>query len=224
LPPKFSISDESFSGVSVITTTWNEAENIAKLITAVREVLKDYPHEIIVVDDSSKDGTLNAAKPLADIAVEKKREGQTQGLLFGMKIAKYPIIVTIDSDLENDPKFIPQMLEQIRKYDLVIACRDVIPRFSEKIASKTLGKLVGAKDAFSNYRAYRKTNIGLFELSLGETFGAEILIIAKKNKLRIGQIAYLAPPRRKNPRIGGSVKANFRILWALTKTLVSYTF
>jgi dolichol-phosphate mannosyltransferase len=220
----FSGFNEGLTGVSVVTTTWNEKENIAKLILAVRDILSNYPHEIIVVDDSSEDRTVDAAKPLADIVVQKKREGQTKGLLFGMKIAKYPIIVTIDSDLENDPKFIPQLLEQIKKFDLVIACRDVIPRFSEKIASKTLGRLIGAKDSFSNYRAYRKETVGLFELSLGETFGAEVLIIAKKNKLRIGQFTYPAPPRRRNPRIGGSIKANLRILWALTKTLTLYVF
>ena len=49
-------------GVSVVTTTWNERENIEELIRRVRSALKDIPHEVIVVDDSSTDGTFEAAK------------------------------------------------------------------------------------------------------------------------------------------------------------------
>ena len=66
-------------------------------------MLQQIPHEIIVVDDDSPDGTIQAANRLADIAITKKREGQSKGLLYGMRLAKYPVIVTIDADLENDP-------------------------------------------------------------------------------------------------------------------------
>ena len=56
----------------------------------------------------------------------------------------------------------------------------------------------------------------------GETFGAEFLVIAKKKGLAIGEIKYHPPPRRKNPRIGGTVKANLRIMWALLKSFILY--
>jgi len=71
-------------GVSAVTTTWNERENIKNLILSVRAVLKGFPHEIIVVDDNSSDGTIQVAKRLADVAVTKRREGQSKGLLYGM--------------------------------------------------------------------------------------------------------------------------------------------
>jgi len=58
----------------------------------------------------------------------------------------------------------------------------------------------------------------------GETFGAEFLVIAKKNKLKIGEVLYEAPPRRVDPRIGGTFRANLRILWALFKCLVLFWF
>jgi dolichol-phosphate mannosyltransferase len=63
------------TGVSVVTTTWNERENIKNLILSVRTALKGVPHEIIVVDDDSSDGTIQIAKRYADVAVTKKREG-----------------------------------------------------------------------------------------------------------------------------------------------------
>ena len=101
-----SVDGEMVQGISVVTTTWNEAENIKELILRIRSTLKDIPHEVIVVDDNSTDGTLSIAKQFADVAVGKVREGQTKGLLYGMKYAKFPVIVTIDSDLENNPELI----------------------------------------------------------------------------------------------------------------------
>ena len=62
-------------GISVVTTTWNEVENIEELIRRVRSTLHDVLHEIIVVDDSSSDGTLKVAERFADVAVGKIREG-----------------------------------------------------------------------------------------------------------------------------------------------------
>ena len=210
------------TGVSVVTTTWNEKNNIEKLIPAIRGALQFTPHEIIVVDDNSLDGTIHVAKRLADVAISKTREGQTKGLLYGMRLAKYPVIITIDADLENDPMLIPELVRQASNFDVVVASRTQIPRWSEKLASKTLGKLFNVTDSFSNYRAYKKEVISKFILEGGETFGAEFLVIAEKNHLRIGEIKYEPPPRRKNPRIRGTFKANARIFWALVKSLAIF--
>ena len=209
-------------GVSIVTTTWNERENVGKLISVIRNVLQQIPHEIIVVDDNSSDGTIQTAQRLADMAVTKRREGQSKGLLYGMRLAKYPTIITIDADLENNPEHIPELIQQIERFDIVVASRTKLPRISEKIASKTLGKLVGVTDTLSNFRAFRKDAVSEFNLRGGETFGAELLVIAKKKGLSIGEIKYDPPPRRRTPRIGGTIKANLRILWALLKSLTIY--
>ena len=210
------------NGVSIVTTTWNERENIEKLVPSIGNVLQGLTHEIIVVDDGSPDGTIQIANRLADVAVTKVREGQTKGLLYGMKMAKYPTIVTIDADLESDPADIPKLIQKINEFDIVVASRTKLPRISEKIASKTLGTLLGVTDTFSNFRAYKKEIISKFNLRGGETFGAEFLVIAKKNRLKIGQIYYEPPPRRRNPRIAGKTKANLRLIWALIKSLTLY--
>jgi dolichol-phosphate mannosyltransferase len=62
----------------------------------------------------------------------------------------------------------------------------------------------------------------MFVLGEGEMFGSEFLILAKKHKLKITEIQYEAPPRRQNPRIGGTLKANVRILWATAKAMWLY--
>jgi len=209
-------------GVSIVTTTWNERKNIEKLIPNIRDALRDIEHEIIVVDDDSPDGTIQVARKLADLAVRKSREGQSKGLLHGMKLAKYPIIVTIDADLESDPRHIPELINKIKDYDVIVASRAELPRISEKIGQRTLGKMLGVRDVFSNFRAFRKETISSFKLRGGETFGAELLVIAKKNGFKIGEIVYEPPARRKDPRIGGKVKANLRIIWALIKSLIIY--
>ena len=216
-----SVNDGKVRGISVVTTTWNEKENIEELIQRIRTTLQGTPHEIIVVDDSSSDGTLDVAKRYADLAVGKVREGQTKGLLFGAKLAKFPVIVTIDSDLENSPELIPSLVEKLSFFDLVVASRRSVPRFSERLASKTLGKICGVSDFYSNFRAYRKEAIA-DALRGGETFGGELLVIAKKKGFKIGELTYEAPPRRSKPRIGGTIRANWRIIAATWKCLFIY--
>jgi len=211
-------------GISMVTTTWNEKENIEELIYGIRSSLKDIPHEIIVVDDSSSDGALEVAQRFADLAISKVREGQTKGLLYGAKLSKYPAIVTIDSDLENNPDLISLLVEKLSIYDLVVASRVVLPRISERMAARTLGKIFGLSDFYSNFRAYKRAAIANFTLKGGETFGGELLVRAKKKGYRIGEIAYESPPRCSKPRIGGAFRANFRIMVALLKCFFLYVF
>ncbi len=217
-------TDATAKGISVVTTTWNERENIEELIRRIRSTLRNVQHEIIVVDDSSSDGTLEVAKGLADLAVGKIREGQTKGLLFGAKLAKFPAVVTIDADLENSPELIPSLVEKLSEYDLVVASRAVLPRISERWAAKTLGKIFGVSDFFSNFRAYKKETIVNSVLRGGETFGGELLVTAKKKGFRLGEVMYEPPPRRTKPRIGGTVRANFRIIAATWKCWLLYLF
>ena len=217
------VGDLMVEEVSVVTTTWNEEENIEKLISRVRSTLKDIQHEIIVVDDNSSDRTLEVAKKFADVAVSKAREGQTKGLLYGMQLAKFSTIVTIDSDLENPPELIPNLIDKLDDYDLVVASRSTLPRLSEKWASETLGKIFGVSDFYSNFRVYKKQTVSS-KLRGGETFGGELLVKAKKQGFNLGEVKYVAPPRRSKPRIGGSIRANLRIIVASWKCLFLFLF
>lgn len=205
--------------VSVVTTTYNEREYVRPFVKRVRDALKDIGHEVIIVDDSSPDGTFEEACRWADRAVLVKRAGQTRGLLTGMRVARYPLVVTLDADLENPPELIPALLEVFadKRLDLLVASRTVIPRISERLASRIIGRMVGVRDVYSNFRVYRRNLFKDYELVLGETFGGELLIYAWIRGFRIGEYIYEPPPRRARPRIGGSIRANARIFMATAK-------
>jgi len=154
------------------------------------------------------------------VAFSKKREGQTKGLAAGMRSAKYETIVTIDSDLENDPKWILNLADKLTDFDMVVASRPELPRISERVFSKVYSRRLGVRDILSNYRAYRSQIIPLIAPTKGETFGAEFLIRASKAGLRVGEITVEASRRRKKPRIGNTLTANLRIFAALIRTLL----
>lgn len=216
------VSIDDVPGISVVTTTYNEREYVKPFVDAVRKVLKEIEHEIIIVDDNSPDGTYIVAREYADRALLRKHEGQTKGLLYGIRAAKYPIVVTLDIDLENPPELIPVLVRYFldNNLDLLVASRTVLPRFSERLASRILGRIIGVHDVFSNYRVYRRCLFIDMKPRFKETFGAEILVYAVKKRYRIGEYFYNPPPRRRKPRIGGTVKANVRIMYALIKTLL----
>jgi dolichol-phosphate mannosyltransferase len=207
------------AGISVVTTCYNERENLQQLIPAIRATLSGTLHEVVVVDDTSPDGTYEVASRLADVAVSKEREGQTRGLATGMRVAKYDTIVTIDSDLENDPKWIPVLASNLGDFDILVGSRRKLPRISEKVFSIIYRRRLGVRDVLSNYRAYRASIISLINPRQEETFGAEFLIRARQHGLRIGEIVVDSQPRRRKPRIGNSVTANLRIFAALLRTL-----
>ncbi len=207
--------------ISIVTTTYNEREFIKPFTERVRKVLSRVEHEIIVVDDSSPDGTYEEACRYADKAILVNRVGQTKGLLTGIKEARYPIVVTLDVDLENPPELIPKLVEIFieKDLDLLVASRTWLPRISEKFASITIGRVVGVKDVYSNFRVYRRDLFKDYDIVLGETFGGELLVYAWIKEYRIGEYLYEPPPRRSQPRIGGRIKANLRIFKATLKLL-----
>lgn len=216
------MAEGQLTGLSVVTATRNESETLPQLIRSLRVTLKGMAHEIIVVDNSDADRTFEIAKEMADVAIKRDEPGQGPALLEGMRKAKYPTIVTIDSDMENPPEMIPSLLERMTSdLDVLVVCRDIIPRLSEELATERFRSEIGISDVFSNYRIYRSEVPRNLECRLGETFGLEILVLAKRAGYHIGQTQYHPPPRRSNPRIGGLLKANLRITWAAAKVASS---
>lgn len=102
--------------VSVVIPAHNEAENLATLIPEIAAALGATQHEIVVVDDASTDVTPAVIDRLAagGIAVRRLRHarslGQSAAVMTGVIAARGPLVVTLDGDGQNDPKFIPAML------------------------------------------------------------------------------------------------------------------
>ncbi len=117
--------------VSIITPIYNESKSLGILIDEISSVLNNnFDYEIIAVNDGSKDDT---EKVLTDIASKNKRlkvinfsvnRGQSSALSAGIEKASGDIIVTIDSDLENDPKDILTLIKKMDQgFDVVSGWR-----------------------------------------------------------------------------------------------------
>ena len=108
--------------LSVVVPVYNEVENIAELHAEIKAVCEReaYTYEIIIVDDGSNDGTAKVVKQLYPVTLVRFRKnfGQTAGFDAGFKQAKYPYVVTMDGDGQNDPADIPALLAHIEAHEL----------------------------------------------------------------------------------------------------------
>ncbi len=114
----------------IIIPTYNERENIKRLIPEIKKINKKL--DILVVDDSSTDGTVsivsNYRKKDKTIKLIKRpyKSGLGKAYVDGFKFAlkeKYDLIFEMDADFSHEPKYIPDFLKEIKKYDLVIGSR-----------------------------------------------------------------------------------------------------
>ena len=107
--------------ISVVICLYNEELNIKPLIQSLDVALKDQDFEVIMVDDGSKDRTVqeihNYARPWLKLVRLKKNYGQSSALSAGIDYAQGEFIVTMDGDLQNDPLDIPMMLSEIESDD-----------------------------------------------------------------------------------------------------------
>lgn len=109
--------------VSIILPARDEAENITDLLHAITAALHQVPHEIIVVDDGSTDGTLAVLQALRD-AMPRLRVlahaagcGQSAAIRTGVLAARAPVIATLDADGQNPPDNLPGLLAPLLAAD-----------------------------------------------------------------------------------------------------------
>ena len=119
-------------GISVVVPVYNEERNIAPLFARLKDALDslNVAYEIIAIDDGSRDGSYSQliahAKEDSHIRVIRfsRNFGQTAALSAGIEHAQGSIIITIDSDLENDPRDIHLLLSKLDEgYDVVSGWR-----------------------------------------------------------------------------------------------------
>jgi dolichol-phosphate mannosyltransferase len=117
--------------ISIVLPTYNERENIGILVPELEGLLKKnkLTGEIVVVDDSSPDGTADVANALnkkygnVKVVLRPKKEGIGAALRDGYNHASGDIIFSMDSDLSFDHNLIPQFLERLKTHDLVVGSR-----------------------------------------------------------------------------------------------------
>lgn len=139
--------------VSIVIPIYNEIENLQILHAEIREVMDGLPndYEVLYVDDGSTDGSQQRLQqmahddPLVRVVQFRRNYGQTAAMQAGMESATGDVIVTMDGDLQNDPRDIPQMLDRIRVgYDLVHGWRKDRQDawLSRKLPSKLANRLI----------------------------------------------------------------------------------
>lgn len=103
--------------LSVVVPVKNEAGNIRTLVEEIARAVKDFePFEVIYVNDGSTDETLTEIAvvrkdyPWLRAVSHEQSCGQSAAVRTGVRVARAPLVVTLDGDGQNDPAFIPAMM------------------------------------------------------------------------------------------------------------------
>lgn len=119
--------------LSVVFPVFNEEENVPILLEEIAAAMRGQPwsYEMVAVDDGSRDRSLEilrqsrAKYPNLRILKFEKNSGQTAALDAAWRAARGKYVVSLDSDLQNDPADIPAMMRSLRESgaDMVIGVR-----------------------------------------------------------------------------------------------------
>ena len=115
--------------ISIVIPLFNEDESIAELVEWIEKVMAEnkFSHEIILIDDGSKDASWQKIKELSNKYSEvkgikfRRNYGKSAGLNVGFSHAQGDVIITMDADLQDSPEEIPSLYNMIINddYDLV---------------------------------------------------------------------------------------------------------
>ena len=168
--------------LSVVVPLYDEGANVVRFYDRLKPVLDKIgrSHEILMIDDGSKDDTFARLKELCGRdphlrAIRFRRNfGQTAAMAAGIDHARGDVIVTMDGDLQNDPRDIPMLLEGIDQgYDVVSGWRAdrkesfLLRRLPSMVANRLISAVCGCRlhDYGCTLKAYRReliTAIGLY--------------------------------------------------------------
>ena len=158
---------------SIVIPLYNEEESIDELYIRVKEVMDSIAssnYEILFVNDGSTDSSSDKVYKLKkkDKSVRmisfRKNLGKSAGLSAGFKNSKGEIIITMDGDLQDEPKEIPKLLAKIEEgYDLVSGWKEnrqdpMDKTLPSKVFNYTVSTLTGLNfhDFNCGFKAYRR--------------------------------------------------------------------
>jgi dolichol-phosphate mannosyltransferase len=224
----------------VIIPTFNEAENIARLIPEV--LRQDSGIDVLVVDDSSPDRTADRVRAIQErnnrihLFERPRKMGLGSAYVMGFKFAlenSYEYVFEMDADFSHDPKDIPRFLERMDAYDLVLGSRYIrgvrilnwpMRRLLLSYLANYYSRLMtGLKlhDATGGYKCYSRKVLEAIDLdrvkSNGYAFQIEMSYKAWKRGFRILEIPIVFLEREvgDSKLSKGIIYEAFFMLWRL---------
>ncbi len=184
--------------LSLIIPTFNEKDNIAPLIERIHQVLSVCDYEIILVDDNSRDGTIDIASGLVSrypvkLFVRRGERGLATAVIHGIKQASGNIIGVMDADLQHPPEVLPSLLKAMENgADMVFASRyvegggcpnwglfrKIVSKVALKISHLLLPSSRRVKDPMSGFFMFRRENVAADRLKpIGYKIALEIMLV-----------------------------------------------
>lgn len=204
----------------IIVPTYNEMDNIPKLIPYVLSMYEE-DVDILIVDDNSPDGTadhvrgLQTNNPRIHLIQREKKMGLGTAYCTGFKFAiehKYDFVFEMDADFSHDPKEIANFLIAIKDYDLVLGSRYksgvnvinwpmqrlLLSYFANKYTQVITGLPVS--DSTGGFKCFRREVLEAIDLdkvrSNGYSFQIEMTFKAWKMGFRIKEIPIIFTDRQ----------------------------
>ena len=223
--------------LSVIIPVYNEVESIKTIVKRVQDT--KLVHEIILVDDGSKDGTRDILKKWEGkkglrVILHEKNQGKGAAVRTGMSAAKGDVLLIQDADLEYDPRDFPILLQPIEEglADVVYGSRFLgrahrVTMFWHLVANQMLTLMTNIlyntilTDMETGYKVFRREVLNGMVLH-ANSFDFEPEFTAKilKRKFRIFEVPITFNPRDYSQ--GKKIKLHdaFEAVW----TLIKYRF
>jgi len=197
--------------VSVLVPVLDEAASVEELARRIAEVLDRFGRsfEIVFVDDGSRDGTSDRvlAARGRDRRVKlvrlRRNFGKAAALTAGFDLARAPLVVTMDGDLQDDPEELPRFLEKLEEgpFDLVSGWKQerrdpLAKRLPSRLFNWVTRRLarVELHDFNCGYKAYRREVLEQVQI-YGELH-RYIPVLASRRGFRVGELAVRHHPRR----------------------------
>ena len=208
--------------ILIFTATYNEAQNIKKLINKLLEVSNET--DILIIDDNSEDKTYDIIKKnyiknsRIKLIKRKKKLGLDTAHKLGFKFARdnnYIKLITMDADLSHDPKEIPKFIKYLNKYDFVIGSRYALKgscemRFLRRILSIIANKVIkfilktNLTEYTSSYRGFNLKKLKNFDLELVSSKGYSFFMDTINELYRLKINMYEFPIKFKDRTSGKS--------------------
>ncbi len=221
--------------ISVVVPVYNEVENVPELVERTLAVLSGMgrPHELILVDDGSTDGSealysslAHSLKPLKVVRFARNY-GQTAAFAAGFDLAEGEIIVTMDGDLQNPPEEIPKVVEKLEAEGLDMVSgwrkdrkdRALSRKLPSFVANRIISRITGVKlnDYGCSLKAYRRDVLGRVQL-YGELHRFIPVLVSMEG----GKIAEV--PVRHEARTRGQSKYGIMRTYRVVMDLLTVTF